>query len=74
MNTENKAGGPMPIYEYICNSCGKKFDLMIAEPKPPRKPVCPHCGKENTQREWNAPAVVFKGDGFYSSDNKKDKK
>jgi putative FmdB family regulatory protein len=66
----------MPIYGYVCNSCGKSFDLMLAitESNPPRKPVCPHCGKDNTQREWNAPAVVFKGDGFYTTDVKKENK
>jgi len=37
----------MPIYEYKCQSCGKKSSLLIRTHKEKTRPVCPHChGKE----------------------------
>lgn len=37
----------MPIYEYLCKNCGKRFSHLIgviAEASPPK---CPRCGEEN---------------------------
>jgi putative FmdB family regulatory protein len=59
----------MPIYEYSCSRCRKIFYLPAKEP-PKSNPNCPNCGNEKTVREWNAPPIVFKGKGFYTTDNK----
>jgi len=33
----------MPIFEYECNSCGNRFELLIQRGK---KPACPQCGSK----------------------------
>jgi putative FmdB family regulatory protein len=64
----------MPLYEYMCVNCSAKnnneslFYLNAKEP-PKENPSCPVCGNTKTMRGWNAPAVIFKGRGFYSTDN-----
>jgi putative FmdB family regulatory protein len=63
----------MPTYEYLCASCKETFYLVADKPPKPN-PNCPNCGSEKTMREWNAPNIIFKGDGFYTTDNKDKKK
>ncbi len=58
----------MPTYDYICESCGGKFERfqsIIA--KSLRK--CPKCGKRKLKRLIGAGAgIIFKGSGFYETD------
>jgi putative FmdB family regulatory protein len=58
----------MPTYEYICESCGNRFEQMqVITAKPLRK--CPECGKNKLKRLIGAGAgVIFKGSGFYATD------
>ena len=60
----------MPTYEYECTKCGHTFEAFqsISE-----KPIarCPEC-KGAVRRLINGGlGVIFKGSGFYSTDNKK---
>jgi predicted nucleic acid-binding Zn ribbon protein len=65
------------LYEYYCPTCSNKnnketlFYLSASEP-PKENPPCPNCGNLKTIRSWNAPFIKFKGNGFYSSDSKRD--
>lgn len=61
----------MPIYEYICNRCGKEFCTVTEKPSK-QNPACPNCGFLGTVKVWNTPPVIFKTGGFYTSDTKKD--
>lgn len=55
----------MPTYDYKCDNNHTHTQLRrITEPA---ITVCPDCKKE-LKRVFTAPAVVFKGDGFYSND------
>ena len=36
----------------------------------PSEHACPHCGA-SAKRQFSTPAVIFKGSGFYSTDNPK---
>lgn len=51
----------MPMYDFKCTVCTDVIEINVNEP-----PGCPTCG-ETMQRIWSAPAVQFKGSGFYST-------
>ena len=57
----------MPLYEYQCESCGERFELIqkFSDP-PPEK--CTKCGKGPVQRLLSSPAIQFKGTGWYITD------
>ena len=60
----------MPTYEYECRNCGHTFEaLQSINDKPLSR--CPKC-KSAVRRVINGGmGVIFKGSGFYSTDNKK---
>jgi len=64
----------MPIYDYSCTDCKKDFSVVADSPPKAKVLICPNCGSEKIFREWNAPPVIFKGKGFYTTDNKDRKK
>jgi putative FmdB family regulatory protein len=62
----------MPTYEYACRSCGHTFDVVQAMSDEPLT-VCPECGGE-LRKVFGAPAISFKGSGFYATDHGKKSK
>ena len=56
----------MPLYEYQCKSCHSLTERIQKFSDPPLT-VCPHCGGELEQL-LSAPAVQFKGAGWYVTD------
>jgi len=56
----------VPLYEYQCKSCHSKTERIQKFSDPPLT-VCPHCGGELEQL-LSAPAVQFKGAGWYVTD------
>ena len=56
----------MPLYEYRCKQCGHQFEKIQSFSAPDEK-ECPVC-KGELERLISAPAVQFKGSGFYSTD------
>jgi putative FmdB family regulatory protein len=58
----------MPIYEYECLTCGVMFEKRQSFNEVP-KADCPN-GHPETRRLLAAPAIVFKGTGFYVNDSK----
>jgi putative FmdB family regulatory protein len=56
----------MPIYEYGCQSCGKRTEVLQRMDDPPLA-ACPQCGGE-VKKLVSAPAVQFKGSGWYVTD------
>ena len=57
----------MPLYEYQCQSCQFRFEkLQRLSDAPPRK--CPECGGNKVAQLMSAPAVQFKGSGWYVTD------
>jgi len=38
-------GNRMPLYEYVCESCGKRSSALLPRFDAP-DPACPHCGGE----------------------------
>lgn len=56
----------MPLYEYRCKSCGHQFEKIQSFSAPEEK-ECPQCHGE-VERLLSAPAIQFKGTGWYVSD------
>jgi putative FmdB family regulatory protein len=57
----------VPTYEYRCKK-GHRYDRR--EPfGSPRKHECEKCG-EPASRQLNAPAIAFKGSGWYKTDSR----
>jgi putative FmdB family regulatory protein len=54
----------MPLYEYECTTCHKRTE-KIQKFSDPEITVCPHCGG-HLERVLSAPAVSFKGGGWYA--------
>jgi putative FmdB family regulatory protein len=55
----------LPLYEYQCPKCGR-FEL-IRKFSDPALTICPTCGSE-IQKLFSAPAIQFKGTGWYITD------
>jgi len=56
----------MPIYEYRCDACGERTEILQRLSEPPLA-HCPHCGGSMTKL-ISAPAFQFKGSGWYVTD------
>jgi putative FmdB family regulatory protein len=61
----------MPIYEYECLTCGTHFEKRQSFSDAPQAD-CPN-GHQETRRLIAAPTIVFKGSGFYVTDNRNSK-
>ena len=56
----------MPLYEFRCESCGHETEtiMLFSDPLPT---ICETCGGP-LKKLLSAPAVQFKGSGFYLTD------
>jgi putative FmdB family regulatory protein len=57
----------MPLYEYACDACGHRFEIIQKFSDGPPD-ACPKCGKGPLQRLQSSPAFQFKGTGWYVTD------
>lgn len=62
----------MPLYEYECEKCGERFEVMQSVRARPLK-THDVCGGK-VERLLSAPAFQFKGSGWYITDYAGDKK
>jgi putative FmdB family regulatory protein len=56
----------MPIYEYVCDSCGHQFD-KIQKMSDSNIQKCENCGKE-AKRIISQTSFMLKGTGWYATD------
>ena len=56
----------MPLYEYQCQSCNERTEILQKISDPPFS-HCPKCGGE-MKKLISSPAIQFKGSGFYKTD------
>ena len=56
----------MPLYEYQCDECSHRFEIIRKFSDPPVE-KCPSCGG-TIHKLQSAPAIQFKGAGFYVTD------
>ena len=57
----------MPLYEYECDACGRRFEL-IRKFSESELDACTQCGKGPVRRLMSSPAIQFKGTGWYITD------
>ena len=63
----------MPIYEYKCQNCGHFFDVLQRISEEPLSD-CPKCKKDALKKLVSAPNFRLKGEGWYETDFKKDRR
>ena len=59
----------MPIYEYVCKSCGNEVEKLQKISDQPLK-ICPTCGKLELERLISKTSFQLKGTGWYVTDFK----
>jgi len=59
----------VPIYEYECRICKFRFERKQGFDEKPVA-VCPEC-QGKARRILHSSPIIFKGSGFYSTDNRK---
>jgi putative FmdB family regulatory protein len=59
-------------YDFVCKDCGKgfsvngRFESLIG-----LRPECPECKSSNCVKRISSIKTIYKGDGFYTTDNRK---
>lgn len=51
----------MPIYEYLCQSCGNKFEKLVRRSDDVLESGCPSCGQKHLQQEYSTFAAQTSG-------------
>ena len=59
----------MPVYTYRCESCGVQFERHQSFNDAPLK-ACPECRKKTLRKVITPTKIIFKGSGFYATDNR----
>jgi putative FmdB family regulatory protein len=62
----------MPMYEFLCLSCGHKDDMLM-KVSDPVKIDCPKCKKDSFTKQVSAPNFQLSGTGWYETDFKNKK-
>jgi putative FmdB family regulatory protein len=57
----------MPLYEYECDRCAHRFEVIHQKFSDPPITVCPTCGG-SVHKLFSSPAIQFKGSGWYITD------
>ncbi|MGB4595273.1 MAG: FmdB family zinc ribbon protein [Anaerolineaceae bacterium] len=59
----------MPTYTYRCTKCGYRFDQFQHFADDPLE-ICPNCQEIALRKVYQPVGIVFKGKGFYATDNR----
>jgi putative FmdB family regulatory protein len=62
----------MPTYDYECKDCGYEFEHFQRMSDEPLG-TCPECGGALRRLIGGGTGIIFKGSGFYVTDNGKSK-
>jgi putative FmdB family regulatory protein len=44
----------MPLYEYVCQGCQAKIELLL---RGAQQPVCPQCGGRELEKQFSVPVI-----------------
>jgi putative FmdB family regulatory protein len=58
----------VPLYEYECDACGQRFEVIQQKFSDSPPETCKLCGKGPVRRLLSSPAIQFKGSGWYITD------
>jgi putative FmdB family regulatory protein len=56
----------MPLFEYRCGECKRKFTLLVGMTAKKAKHVCPKCGSRKITKLISRIAPIVRGDDFDS--------
>lgn len=59
----------MPTYDYECKECGHEFEYFQSMSAEPLRD-CPECGGAVRRLIGGGMGIIFKGSGFYVTDNR----
>jgi putative FmdB family regulatory protein len=59
----------MPTYAFTCTKCGQHFEKQLPWQANQAEVACPQ-GHRAVRRVYSHPQVVFKGNGWYSTENR----
>ena len=59
----------MPVYTYRCDSCGVQFERHQSFHDAPLT-ICPECRKKSLKKVITPTRIIFKGSGFYATDQR----
>ena len=59
----------MPLYAYRCDNCGVQIERRQGFDDPTLK-KCPECGENELRKLFSPVGILFKGPGFYATDNR----
>ncbi|OPX30811.1 MAG: hypothetical protein B1H08_00695 [Candidatus Omnitrophica bacterium 4484_171] len=51
----------MPVYTYVCNDCGEKFDLLVGVTSKKAKLKCKNCNSTNIKKAFGSFSVGAPG-------------
>lgn len=61
----------MMLYRFRCKDCKRDFVIELKSFITDKDVAyCPNCYAVSTDRVYDTPTVVYRADGFYSTDNK----
>ncbi|MBN1994627.1 MAG: zinc ribbon domain-containing protein [Anaerolineae bacterium] len=61
----------MPIYEYICQDCGEKYEKLVRSLKAKVELTCPQCGSQHAKKVISVfGAAIGAGSGASSAGSK----
>lgn len=59
----------MPIYSYKCTKCSNEYDAFKSFDDSDKDDICPLCGSVSRRVFTEPGAVIYKGSGYYCTDN-----
>lgn len=60
----------MPLYRYVCPKCGNE-EVLLRKISEADGVKCEKCGTKMIRQIGNLESVIYKGNGYYTTDFKK---
>jgi putative FmdB family regulatory protein len=67
-----RKGGSMPTYAYVCDNCEHELEVVQSFSEDALV-KCPECAEDQLRRRIFAAGIIFKGEGWYVTDNRSKK-